>query len=151
MTIKEQLDQNGYDTTNLFMPEEYDNAFLGLAITDWHYNRPVYDLSKIPELNIDIPDGFKEPIFVTKISDINGYNSEDYIRFLPDGLDESIFGITDNGQVVYEYEDLLECMMAVEEWDSETAADWISFNTLRDYSYRDAGPVVYQNLDHMLD
>ena len=42
-------------------------------------------------------------------------------------------------------------MMAVEEWDSETAADWISFNTLRDYSYRDAGPVVYQNLDHMLD
>ena len=42
-------------------------------------------------------------------------------------------------------------MMAVEEWDSETAADWISFNTLRDYSYRDAGPVVYQNLDYMLD
>ena len=44
MTIKEQLDQNGYDTTNLFMPEEYDNAFLGLAITDWHYKHAKYEL-----------------------------------------------------------------------------------------------------------
>lgn len=145
-SIIERLEEEGLlYSDEVFMPEELDKGFVGIAETDWHYGRPVYDLSKLEEVEIPkTPEGKKEPIFFTPGFSEN--DVEEVVVFAPaEGLNKAIVGITDQNQAVYEYNQLLDAMKEAEGWDDEDAADWISVNTLRDYSYRDRGPVVYNN------
>ena len=143
-TLKERLEDEGLIYADeVFMPKELDKGFVGIAETDWHSGRPIYDLSKLTDVEIpDTPEGLKEPIFFTP-----GFNEnevEDVVLLAPtEGLNKAIVGITDQNQAVYEHIKLLDAMMEAEGWDEEDAADWIAVNTLRDYSYRDRGPVVY--------
>lgn len=142
-TLKECLIDEGLIDDGVFIPEALEKGFVGIAETDWYYGRPIYDLSKLNDVEIpETPEGMKEPIFFTP-----GFNEnevEDVIVFDPqDELNKAIVGITDQNQAVYEYDKLLEAMMEAEGWDEEEAADWISYNTLRDYSYRERGPIVY--------
>ena len=133
------------------MPAELDDGFVGIAQTDWHHGRPVYDSTKLEGIDIpETPEGFKEPIFFTPGFSVE--ENEDVIVFNPkEGLNKAIVGVTNQNQAVYEFEELLHAMMEAEGWDADTAGDWISYNTLRDYSYRNQGPVVYENLDYILN
>lgn len=148
-SIKQRLEDEGLlYTDEVFMPDVLDKGFVGIAETDWHWGRPIYDLSKLTDVEIpETPEGLKEPIFFTP-----GFNREDFegVLFAPEeGLNQAIVGVTDQDQAVYEHEALANAMMFAENWDDEDAEDWISANTLRDYSYRDRGPVVYDG--HLIE
>jgi len=148
--VKELMYLSEEEANELFMPEDLDKAFVGFAQTDWHYGRPVYDASKIEGGIPETPEGMKDPIYFSPGS-LDEKKHAGVIVFDPQGLNKAITGVTFQNQAVYEYNDLIHVMMEVEDWDEESAVDWISYNTLRDYSYRDQGPVVYMDITYFLD
>ena len=55
----------------------------------------------------------------------------------------AITGITDSGQLIYDYDLMIVAAMEEENWDAEGAIEWIEYNTLRSIPYMGhAHPIV---------
>lgn len=63
----------------------------------------------------------------TKIKEINPQ------AILWDGLDNCIIGITEEACAVYDIHSMEKELMAQNDWDWETAAEYVEFNILRAY------------------
>ena len=48
---------------------------------------------------------------------------------------KAITGITDSGQLIYDYNLMISAAMEEEMWDVDEAIEWIEFNTLRSIPY----------------
>jgi hypothetical protein len=48
---------------------------------------------------------------------------------------KAITGITDSGQLIYDYDLMIVAAMEEENWDAEGAIEWIEYNTLRSIPY----------------
>ena len=48
---------------------------------------------------------------------------------------QAITGITDSGQLIYNYDLMIESAMEEQEWSYEDAVEWIDYNTLRTIPY----------------
>ena len=59
----------------------------------------------------------------------------DYALFEPEYYDEGIVGITENGNVIYSYELLVEALMLHDGMEYEDAIEWIDYNTIRTIPY----------------
>ena len=56
---------------------------------------------------------------------------------------KAITGITDSGQLIYDYNLMIEAAMEEEGWTDEEAIEWIEYNTLRTIPYMGhAHPIV---------
>ena len=55
---------------------------------------------------------------------------EDAILFDNMSYDDSIVGVTADGNVVYDYDKMIEELMRDEGWSYEEAIDWIEYNTI---------------------
>ena len=57
---------------------------------------------------------------------------------------KAITGITDSGQLIYDYDLMVESAMEDEGWEYEDAVDWIEYNTLRSIPYMEEGvrPII---------
>ena len=56
---------------------------------------------------------------------------------------KAITGITDSGQLIYDYDLMILAAMEEEKWDAEGAIEWIEYNTLRSIPYMGhAHPIV---------
>ena len=60
---------------------------------------------------------------------------ENFIIFENPDYDSAIIGITENNQVVYDYEKMIEHLMQEDDMDYEEAVDFISYNTIRSLPY----------------
>lgn len=61
----------------------------------------------------------------------------------PEYFDNAIIGITEEGQLIYSYEKLIEAYMNGENCEYEDAIEWIDYNTLRAIPYMgEKKPVV---------
>ena len=60
---------------------------------------------------------------------------EDAIIFDNMSYDGSIVGVTTDGRVVYDYDQMIEELMEDEGWSYEDAAEWIDYNTIRALPY----------------
>ena len=60
---------------------------------------------------------------------------EDAIVFDNMSYDGSIVGVTTDNRVVYDYDKMVEELMADEGWSYEEAAEWINYNTIRSLPY----------------
>ena len=60
---------------------------------------------------------------------------EDTIVFNSPSFDNSIIGITTDGQAVYDYEKMVEELMHDEDISEQEAIDWIEYNTIRAIPY----------------
>ena len=68
---------------------------------------------------------------------------EDAIVFDNMSYDGSIMGVTTDGRVVYDYDKMVEELMADEQCSYEEAADWIDYNTIRSLPYAgESGPII---------
>ena len=68
---------------------------------------------------------------------------EDAILFDNMSYDGSIIGVTTEGRVVYDYDQMVEELMQDEEWSYEDAVEWIDYNTIRALPYAGAdGPII---------
>ena len=48
---------------------------------------------------------------------------------------KAITGITDSEQLIYDYDLMVAAAMEEEGWDTESAIEWIEYNTLRSIPY----------------
>lgn len=69
--------------------------------------------------------------------------SEDTIVFDNPSFDNSIIGVTTDGQVVYDYDKMVEELMRDDDISEQEAIDWIEYNTIRAIPYAgEMAPVV---------
>ena len=69
--------------------------------------------------------------------------NEDTIVFDNPNFDNSIIGVTTNGQAVYCYEKMVQELMHDDGISEQDAIDWIEYNTLRVIPYAgEIAPVV---------
>ena len=72
---------------------------------------------------------------------------EDFIVFENPDYDLAIVGITDNNQVVYDYDKMILFLEQEEGMDYEGAADFINYNTIRSLPYVGEGaPIIMHSL-----
>ena len=68
---------------------------------------------------------------------------EDAIVFDNPAFDNSIIGVTTDGQAVYDYNKMVAELMEDDEISEQEAIDWIEYNTLRVIPYAgEMAPVV---------
>ena len=71
---------------------------------------------------------------------------EDAIIFDGPEFDDAIVGVTDDGQVVYDYDKMVLCMMRQDNISEEEAIEFIEFNTIRALPYVENAPIVMHRL-----
>ena len=72
---------------------------------------------------------------------------ENFIIFENPDYDSAIIGITENNQVVYDYEKMIEHLMQEDDMDYEEAVDFISYNTIRSLPYAgDGAPIIMYSI-----
>lgn len=60
---------------------------------------------------------------------------DDSIVFDGPDYDDAIVGVTDEGQVVYDYHKMVECLMQQDGITEDEAIDFIEYNTIRAIQY----------------
>lgn len=72
---------------------------------------------------------------------------EDSIVFDNPDFDQAIIGVSDDGNVIYDYDLMVEGLMKDEDMSYEEVADFISYNTIRAIPYaNDPKPIVMYRL-----
>ena len=72
---------------------------------------------------------------------------ENFIIFENPDYDSAIIGITENNQVVYDYEKMIKHLMQEDDMDYEEAVDFISYNTIRSLPYAGEGaPIIMYSI-----
>ena len=72
---------------------------------------------------------------------------ENFIIFENPDYDSAIIGITENNQVVYDYEKMIEHLMQEDDMAYEEAVDFISYNTIRSLPYAGEGaPIIMYSI-----
>ena len=72
---------------------------------------------------------------------------ENFIIFENPDYDSAIIGITENNQVVYDYEKMIEHLMQEDDMDYEEAVDFTSYNTIRSLPYAGEGaPIIMYSI-----
>lgn len=73
---------------------------------------------------------------------------EDAIVLENPAYDEAIEGISEDGRVIYNYEQMVFCLVDDEGMTEEEAADFISYNTVRALPYMGPkAPIILYPLD----
>lgn len=68
---------------------------------------------------------------------------EDSIIFENPDYDSAIVGVSDNGEVIYDFDKMVEHLMVEEDMTAEEAADFISYNSIRSLPYVGEGaPII---------
>ena len=67
--------------------------------------------------------------------DIRQELDDEAIVFNNPSFDNSIIGVTTDGQVVYDYEKMVEELMKDDDISEQEAIDWIEYNTIRALPY----------------
>lgn len=70
---------------------------------------------------------------LSEIMESMGY--EDSIVFENPSYLNAIIGVNDTGQVCYDYDKMIECLMEEDNMDMEEAAEFIDYNTVRALPY----------------
>ncbi len=76
----------------------------------------------------------------------HGY--EDLIVFESPDYDSAIIGVSHDDRVIYDYDKMIEHLIENEDMDIESAADFISYDTMRAIPYAgDGAPIIMFKLE----
>lgn len=79
------------------------------------------------------------------LSDI-GY--EDSIVFVGPDYINAVVGVSENGRVIYSYDKMIACLMLEDDMDTEEAAEFIDYNTIRALPYMGSmAPIVMYDIN----
>lgn len=70
---------------------------------------------------------------------------EDLIVFENPDYDAAIIGVSSNNQVIYDYDEMISCLMLEDDMTMEEAMDFIDYNTLRALPYAGEGAPIVMN------
>lgn len=71
---------------------------------------------------------------------------EEAVVFDGPDYDEAIVGVTDDGQVVYDYDAMVECLMKQDNIGRLEAIEFIEYNTMRALPYFENAPIVMNRI-----
>lgn len=71
---------------------------------------------------------------------------EDAIVFDNPDYDSAIVGVSTNGQVIYDFDLMVEELVRTDNMSPEDAVDFICYNTIRALDYMESGPIVMYRL-----
>lgn len=96
--------------------------------------------------NDSIYETINNPIFKT-VDELREYlcdqGYEETAFFENPSFVTAITGISDSGQLIYDYNLMIASAMEEEKWDIDEAVDWIEYNTIRSIPYMgNAHPIV---------
>jgi hypothetical protein len=75
--------------------------------------------------------------------DVRSELCEDAVVFNNPSFDNSIIGVTTDGQAVYDYEKMVTELMADDGVSEQDAIDWIEYNTIRSIPYAgEMAPII---------
>lgn len=73
---------------------------------------------------------------------------EDVVILSNYSYDDALIGVTEDNRAVYDFDKMVEWLMAKEGYTAEEATDWICYNTLRALPYGgENAPIVIHLLD----
>ena len=77
------------------------------------------------------------------------FGYEDSIIFENPSYDAAIIGVSTDGQVIYDYNKMIGCLMDEDNMTYDEAVDFIDYNTIRALPYADEGaPIVMYRIEH---
>lgn len=71
---------------------------------------------------------------------------EDRIVFENPDYDSAIIGITTDGQVVYDFDKMVEHLVLTDAMSTEEAIEFIEFNTIRALPYVECPPIIIYSI-----
>ena len=71
---------------------------------------------------------------------------EEALLFDNPDYDEAILGVTDEGQVVYDYDKMVQILVGRDGYEEMEAIEWIEYNTIRALPYFKNPPIVMNRL-----
>lgn len=72
---------------------------------------------------------------------------EDSIIFENPDYDSAIVGVSDNGEIIYDFDKMVQHLVEHEDMTEEEAADFISYNSIRSLPYVGEGaPIIMYSL-----
>lgn len=71
---------------------------------------------------------------------------EEALLFDNPDYDEAIVGVTDEGQVVYDYDKMVQILVERDGYEEMEAIEWIEYNTIRALPYYKNPPIVMNRL-----
>lgn len=71
---------------------------------------------------------------------------EDAVVFDNPDYDSAIIGVSPNGQVIYDFDLMVEELVCTDKMSPEDAVDFICYNTIRALDYMESGPIVMYRL-----
>ena len=71
---------------------------------------------------------------------------EEAVIFDGPDYDEAIVGVTDEGQVVYDYDKMVQILVERDGMEEMEAIEWIEYNTIRALPYFENAPIVMNRL-----
>lgn len=71
---------------------------------------------------------------------------EEAVVFDGPDYDEAIVGVTEEGQVVYDYDKMVHCLLAFHSMTEDEAIDFIEYNTIRALPYVQNAPIIMNKL-----
>lgn len=78
---------------------------------------------------------------------LSDFGYEDSIIFDNPSYDSAIIGISTDGKVVYDYDEMIACLMYEDDMTYDEAVDFIDYNTIRSLPYAgDGAPIVMHAL-----
>lgn len=74
---------------------------------------------------------------------VDEYGHEETLVFDNPDFDKAIIGVTHDGRAVYDYDEMVYCLMEDDKISEEEAIDFIEYNTIRSLPYAgEYAPVV---------
>lgn len=68
---------------------------------------------------------------------------EDAVVFVAPDFDDAIIGITDEGQVIYDYDTMVKCLVDRDGMSETEAIEFIDYNTIRALPYAgEKAPII---------
>jgi len=72
---------------------------------------------------------------------------EDVVVFENPGYDNALIGVTSDDRAVYDFDKMVEGLMAEYHIDQYEAIEWIEYNAVRALPYVDGSPVIVYRLE----
>jgi len=75
---------------------------------------------------------------------------EEVLLFESPSYNNAFIGLTEDGRAVYDYHDMVQCLVESDGMTEEEAEDFIQYNTIRALPYYEKHPVIMRKLEYLL-
>lgn len=84
---------------------------------------------------------------LTDVLEEYGFDCNEVIIFDNPSYDDAIVGITTSGKAVYDYDEIINCLVNRDGMTYEEAIEWLEFNTVRAAQYNGDNPIIIYRID----